>query len=62
MGAQKDTDRNFVLKYHCNAIAKNVGCKNGNYYHIITRDGINEPILGRGKSKRNAWRSAFKNL
>lgn len=42
------------------AISINVGCKTGDYYHIYSEEkGI---YLGKGKSKKEAWRAAYKNI
>ncbi len=45
----------MVIKDYPDAIAKNIGCKNGDYFHIYSG-------LGQGKSKKAAWRAANNNL
>lgn len=50
--------REIVLQYYPNAIAVNIGCKSGNYYHIYS----DKEYLGKGKSAENAWTAAYHNL
>jgi len=55
---KKFTPREEVLDTYPNAQAVNVGCKNGKYYNII----IDNHVLGKGKSAKNAWKSASNNI
>lgn len=53
-----ETPQEEVLKYHKNAKAVNVMCKNGSYYHIMDGDRY----LGQGKSAKAAWKAASRNI
>lgn len=52
--------RELVLKYYPKAFPLNIGCKKGNkkYYQIVSEN----QILGKGKSKLNAWTAAWRNI
>ena len=52
------TPREQVIEIYKNAEAVNVGCTNGKYYNIK----VNDMVLGKGKSAKNAWKSASRNI
>jgi hypothetical protein len=55
---KKISKQTLVLKYYPNAVAINVGCKSGDYFHIMS--GMH--LLGQGKSKQQAWAAAYNNM
>ncbi len=52
------SNREIVLETYPNAIAVNVKSKKGNYYNII----IDQSIIGKGKTSKNAWTAAYRNI
>lgn len=52
------TYKEVVLRYYPDAIAKNIGCKTGDYYNIYSGDRY----LGQGKTAIAAWTAAYRNL
>lgn len=52
-----------VLRTYPNAYAVNVGTKEGGkFYHILDEKLVRPNIIGRGKSTKNAWVAAFRNI
>lgn len=47
-----------VKEYYPDATPLNVGCKLGNYFHIYDE----KTFLGKGKSKKAAWKAVSKNI
>jgi len=52
------TPSEIVKEYYPTATPVNIGCKNGNYYNIVAENNI----LGKGKTKKAAWKSSMRNL